>query len=105
MDLPRVNKSLLATVMFIRPRRPDDHRQFEQVLPQCTPLLIYADERGRDWVRWSVPKTVAQRFGWDMRCTSPGCNCTEEATVAPDSSFLVDMAWNEVDWYLERADA
>jgi hypothetical protein len=98
-ELPRMDRSLVSTVMFVRPRRPDDHTEFEWLLPQCTPLFVYADENGRDWVRWSLPKEVAAKLGWNMQCAC--CDHTEPATVEPEHSYAVDMAYDEVDWFLE----
>jgi len=100
--LPRIDRSLVSTVMFIRPRRPDDHAQFEWLLPQCSPLFVYADENGRDWVRWSLPKHVAEQIGWgDMQCAC--CGDSHEQTHASEHSFAVDMAYDEIDWFLEGA--
>lgn len=94
---------MVSTVMFIRPRRPDDHEQFEWLLPQCQPLFVYADARGRDWVRWAVPSPIAQRLGWSSGCSC--CGHTEEASEAPQNAFLADMAYDEIDWFMERQDA
>jgi hypothetical protein len=98
--VPRLARELITEAMFLRPRDPDDHRQFEEVLPQMTPLFIYADEHDRDWVRWSLPRQVAERYGWDgCRCATPGCN---KAHPAPGQhSFAVDTAWDEVDWFFD----
>jgi|SRR5882757_5618762 len=103
MGLTRVSGDGVSHAMFIRPRRPDDHAQFEWLLPQCMPLFIYADERGRDWVRWSLPKTVALKLGWDMGCEC--CGNTEQATHEPDNAYIIDTAWDETSWFLEKQDA
>lgn len=103
MTLPRLTRDMVQTAMFIRPRRPDDHREFEQVLPRWTPLFVYADENGRDWVRWSIPLDMALQMGLDKGCQC--CSHMEEVSEAPEHSYLVDTAWDETDWYLERLDA
>lgn len=105
MELPRLPADALETVMFIRPRNPDNHTQFEWLLPQCTPLFVYADENGRDWVRWSLPLEVAEKLGWDMRCDAPNCCKTEPGTHRPAHAYLVDTAWDEISWFLERDSA
>jgi hypothetical protein len=88
--------------MFLRPRRPDDHREFERLLPQCSPLFVYADENGRDWVRWSIPRQVAEKMGMgNMQCAC--CGDTEKQTHASTHSYAVDTAYDEVDWFLEAA--
>jgi len=85
--------------MFIRPQNPDDHRQFEVLLPQLTPLFVYIDDDDREWVRWSMPKEVAQQFGWgDMKCIC----CGDSDTQGDEGTFHIDTALNEVDWYLNR---
>jgi hypothetical protein len=101
--LPRIDRSLVSTAMFIRPRKPEDHGEFEWLLPQCSPLFVYADENGRDWVRWSLPKQVAEQLGWgEMKCAC--CGNTEEQTHASEHALAVDTAYDEVDWFL-NADA
>jgi hypothetical protein len=105
MTLPRMEHDLIQTAMFIRPRDPDDHRQFEWLLPRCAPMFVYADENGRDWVRWSIPRAVADQMGWDMKCHDPNCRKTEEATHEPQHAYVADMAYDEIDWFLERLDA
>jgi hypothetical protein len=99
-QLTRIGAGLVEPVMFLRPQRPDDHAQFEQLLPQCSALFVYADERGRDWVRWSIPKVVAQRYGWDQGCDC--CGKTEDASAGPEHAVLIDTAYDEVNWFLER---
>lgn len=99
--IPRVNRSLIGDVMFLRPRQPADHREFEQLLPQCTPVLVYADAAGRDWVRWAIPKPVAQRYGLDQGCAC----CGKQEGGETEHARLVDTAYDEVDWYLNRAEA
>lgn len=98
IELPRKDALDVPETMFIRPRRPDDHREFEFLLPQMRPLFVYALD-GQDWIRWSLPRSVAVGIGWgDMRCA-----CCGDGTPAGDSeSFHVDTALKEVDWFLER---
>lgn len=96
--LQRRHRALVTEAMFIRPRNPDDHAEFEWLLPQCTPLFVYADEDGRDWVRWELPQAVAEKLGWGaMRCAC----CNARGQLVEDSNvFHVDTAEDEVDWYL-----
>jgi hypothetical protein len=84
--------------MFLRPRDPDDHRDFERVLPWMTPLFIYQAD-GQDWVRWSMPKSVAQRMGFNRGCVC----CGESDKVEGDVGDVhVDTALSETDWWLTK---
>lgn len=97
--LVRIDRTLVSEGMFLRPRRPDDHREFEVLLPQLTPLFVYADEDGRDWVRWSMPNEVARRFGME----NMQCDCCNNTHPSPgEHSFTIDTAFDEVDWFLNR---
>ena len=97
--LPRRDVLDVPETMFIRPRRPQDHADFEYILPRMQPLFVYEDG-GENWVRWAIPLALAQEIGWaDMRCAC----CGSDAGPAGDTaSFHVDTAFDEVDWYLER---
>lgn len=100
--LARLDTDMVSAAMFIRPQRPDDHEQFEWLLPQCTPLFVYEHE-GEDLVRWAIPKQVAEQLGWGGGCQC--CGKTEPATEAAEHALVVDIAYKYVDWYLERAHA
>jgi len=96
MNLPRKDVADITEAMFVRPQRPDDHREFEILLPQCTPLFIYADREGRDWVRWAIPKVVAENFGLgEMRCAC----CDTKAEIGPLGAYHFDTLWDEISWY------
>src|SRR5262245_49071154 len=101
IELIRVDGTTVPATMFVRPRRPDDHREFEFLLPRCAPLYVYADSEGRDWVRWALPKTVAEQLGWgEMRCAC----CAADTAYHPNDDFVhIDTAYDEVDWYLASA--
>lgn len=96
--LPRKSEDELEPTMFLRPRNPADHRQFEEVLPWFTPLFVW---RGgvTDWVRWSVPKEKAQQMG-----IAGGCACCgkDERVEGDMSDYHVDTAWHETSWWLEK---
>ena len=94
--LPRKEQSEIEETVFLRPQRPDDHRQFEELLPWCTPLFVYAN-KGKNWVRWAVPKTIAEKLG----LPTEGCVCCGEKTVVQDDGdYHVDTAWHETSWWL-----
>ncbi len=97
--LPRKNKLYIGETRFLRPQRPDDHDDFEWLLPQCEPLFVFADEDGRDWIRWEIPRAVADGMGWSEKCTC----CGESTALAETTSGVhADTAYNEVNWYLWR---
>ena len=97
--LPRLDRSMITTTLFLRPRRPDDHREFEMLLPHCTPLFVYADEDGRDWLRWSLPRVVAEKVGLgDMRCDC----CGEPLQGGGDHAVVIDTARDETDWFFDE---
>lgn len=100
ITLERKRHQEIGTTMFVRPQRPEDHDEFEWLLPQCTPLFVYRDGGGRDWVRWALPRDVAREIGWgEMKCAC----CTAGGPLqATNDDFHIDTAYNEVDWYLER---
>jgi hypothetical protein len=95
--LPRKDVSEIEQTMFIRPRNPDDHRQFHEILPWMTPLFIYHG-RGLDWVRWSVPQNLARKLGMGGGCACCGKDTRKTGDV---EDFHVDTAWIETDWWLE----
>lgn len=99
MTLTRLSHTMVDDAMFIRPRRPDDHTELAWLLPLCTPLFIYGDANGRDWVRWSIPVGVARQIGLDKGCAC--CQKVEEATIAPEHSYVADLAWDEISWFFE----
>src|SRR5262245_7710296 len=102
IELVRVDGTTVPETMFVRPNRPDDHREFEFLLPRCEPLYIYADKDGRDWVRWALPKTVAEQLGWEMRCAC--CKLETPIVESPGGDHVhIDTAYDEVDWYLNTA--
>lgn len=94
--LPRAEEALPETA-FLRPVDPDNHADFERLLPWCTPLMVYTMD-GEDWVRWSMPKAVARRTGF-----AEGCACCGEQTAVDGDvdDYHVDTAWNETSWWLE----
>ena len=94
--LPRVPQP--PETVYLRPRDPDDRREFEVLLPWLTPLLVYT-ESGRDWVRWSVPKQIGAKIGLEN-----GCDCCDQQNVVlngPNDDYLIDTAWNETSWWLD----
>lgn len=94
--LSRKNQDDIPETVYLRPQRPDDHAAFEKLLPWCTPLFVY-EMSGKNWVRWSVPKSVGAKVG----LSSDGCSCCGNRTVIEgEGSFHVDTAWHETDWWL-----
>lgn len=94
--LPRESFGDLVQTVFLRPRNPGDHREFERLLPWLTPLFVYAME-GDDYVRWHVPPAIGEQMG----LTSSGCACCGEKTVIEtDKGFHVDTVWSETGWWL-----
>lgn len=95
--LPRKHEFEVEPSMILRPRNPDDHRQFAEILPWFTPLYVW-EGKGCDWVRWSVPQDMAKRMGIDGNCAC----CGKDNKVKGDhDDVLVDTAWHETDWWLE----
>lgn len=98
--LPRRQESEVVKTMVLRPRNPDDHRDFQRVLPWFTPLFVW---RGPtfDWIRWSVPTSFAARMGLVGACAC----CGEDTTARGENGdYLIDTAWHEVSWFLEAND-
>lgn len=95
--LQRKDFSELPATMFLRPRRTEDHREFETILPWATPQLVYM-MNGQDWIRWAMPKAKADEFG----LSSGGCVCCGEDAVAisDDGCYQFDTALLETDWWL-----
>lgn len=94
--LPREDFADLVQTVFLRPRNPDDHREFERLLPWFTPLFVYAMD-GDDYVRWHVPTAIGEKMGLDRS----GCACCGEKTVIEtDTGYHVDTAVVETDWWL-----
>lgn len=95
--IPRKEFSELPATMFLRPRRPQDHRDFEMILPWATPQLVYA-MNDQDWVRWSIPPEMAEKFG----IASGGCVCCghDAVAVSDDGDYQFDTALHEINWWL-----
>ena len=96
MRLTRSDHHDLEPTVLLRPRRPDDHEQFEKLLPWFTPILVYRMD-DEEWVRWHVPHAVAEDIGIDDSCA---CWCS--GAVKAEGGFQVDTAWSETDWWLTR---
>lgn len=94
--IPRRDSDQVAATMFLRPQRPDDHRDFERVLPWCTPLFVYTQD-GMDWVRWSMPRSVGARFGLEGGCACCGAS---EQVEGDNDDYHIDTALKETDWWL-----
>lgn len=98
-DIPRKGRGDVPPTMFLRPRNPRDHREFEALLPRLEPVLIYADENGRDWVRWEMAREVAAQMGWgDMKCEC----CETSAAVGTELAVHLDTAWDEISWFFNE---
>lgn len=98
--IPRKNHDDIPTTMFLRVKDPTKESGFDQLLHDLTPLFVYAND-GADWVRWDMPREVAQACGWgDMRCDC--CAPDEPSTPAAETvdSFHIDTAWSEVGGWL-----
>lgn len=97
--LPRRTDNPYGETMFLRPRDPDDHRQFKMLLPRVTPVFIYADENGRDWVRLEIPREVADSMGFgSMRCAC----CGDSEVQGNEHAVQLDCAWDEVSFFFQR---
>lgn len=96
--LPRKPETGVGKTMLIRPIDPNEHSQFERILPWFTPLFVWNDsEVGHDWVRWSVPKDMAERMGFGQGCAC----CGKEAQLEGEhADFLIDTMWSEVSFWL-----
>lgn len=96
---PLVDRNAYGEAFFVRPQRPEDHSEFEWLLPQLTPLFVYLDGNLRGWVRWSMPKAVAFDLGWGE---TPQCACCDAtATEGIDGGLHVDTALEETDWFFD----
>ena len=94
MRLTRSDHHDLKPTVRLRPRHPDEHEQFEVILPWFTPLLVYRMD-GEEWVRWHVPFSVAEDIG-----ITGGCVCCGSGALETDGGFHVDTTWSETDWWL-----
>jgi hypothetical protein len=95
--LPRLGSDMVSrNSLFARPRRPDDHREFEHLLPQCTPLFVYNGQHGLDYIRWSVPLAVARSMWGDVKCT-----CCDKSPGIGEHSMLMDTAVIETEWFFD----
>lgn len=94
--LPHKDGGDVTDTMFLRPRNPDDHRDFNMLLPWLTPLFVY-QKHGDYWVRWSMPNSIAAKYGMDQGCAC----CGENLTTEGDSGDVhVDTALQETAWWL-----
>jgi len=101
IELERKFRKDIKETMFVRPKNPDDHAEFEWLLPQCLPMFVYRDGGGRDWVRWALPREVAEQIGWGaMKCA-----CCDTSAAPEDADYFhIDTAYDEVAFFLERTD-
>jgi hypothetical protein len=97
--IPRKDVADIPTTMFVRVQDPSQPSSLDALCHEMTPLLVYA-EHGRDWVRWSMPREVARKYGLgEMRCAC--CADDEESTPAETvDAYHVDTAWSEVGPFL-----
>ena len=94
--IPRKHRDDIPETMFLRVQDPTKPSQLEPLCHEMTPILIYAGPDGRDWVRWSMPREVARKYGMgEMRCAccSPDAESSVSQTV---DAYHVDTAWSEV---------
>ena len=95
--LPRMTHDKVSETMFLRPRDPSDHRDFQMVLPLMSPLFLYDDEDGKTWLRWSVPMDVAVRFGFNGGCAC----CGGRKSTDGAHSITLDTLLSEVEWFFD----
>jgi hypothetical protein len=106
LHLPRVDEETAGEARFIRPRDPDDHAQFEWLLPRMTPLFVYElklpedNPNGGDYVRWSLPIQVAQEIGWDLGL--PCACCGSVNPIRGEHAYAVDTKLSEIDWWFKE---
>ena len=94
--LPLKQENEIQEGMFLRPRDPSNHDQFQEILPWMTPLFCYQMD-GRMWVRWSVPPHIGEKLGMhDSACA----HCGKHVTTQEDGNYVVDIAWGETSWWL-----
>lgn len=86
--------------LIIRAMDPADHSDWLKVLPFARPQFLHNDPDGKDvFVRWSMPKEDAQRFGlWGAGCACCGAG---GATNEVGDTWEFDTVVAETDWYLE----
>lgn len=101
ITIPRKDFDDVPTTMYLRVADPTKPNGFGKLLHELTPLFVYARD-GADWVRFDMPREVAEARGWgDMRCA---CCAPEEQDSVPRAetadSFHIDTAWSEVGAWL-----
>lgn len=100
ITIPRKSRVDIPETVFLGIEDPSRPSGLDKLLHELTPILVYTGANGRDYVRWSMPREVAQRYGWgDMRCAC--CPPDEPSTVAATvDAFHVDIAWSNTAAYL-----
>lgn len=105
ITIPRKNFADIPTTMFLRVRDPQKESGFDRLLHDLTPLFVYSN-MGSDWVRFDMPREVANACGWDgMRCACCAERGDEQSNAAAETvdSFHIDTAWSEVgSWLIEH---
>lgn len=95
--IPRKDRAAIPETMFMRLKDPSDPSQLEGLCHEMTPLLVYASPDGRDWVRWSMPREVARKYGMgEMRCACCAEDDITESAAETVDAYHVDTAFSEV---------
>jgi hypothetical protein len=92
-DLPRVDGALIEHTLKVQ----GDRRSMADLLPRCEALFIYPDEEGCDWLRFSLPPGLMD----DLATVECPC-CGGKALRTASGGFLLDVAYDEVDWYFRN---
>lgn len=102
--IPRKDRADIPETMFLRKQDPAKSSQLDDLCHEMTPLLVYAGPDGRDWIRWSMPREVARKYGMgEMRCACCSSDAESSASETVDA-YHVDTAWAEVARYLSAHD-
>jgi hypothetical protein len=96
VGMPIVDMHFLPETMFLRPRDPEDHAEWNMILPKSAPLCFYTDEDGSTVLRWDMPRELATALFGDLTC-----ECCGEDNVLDneDGTVAVDTMWDEVSWW------
>lgn len=101
--IPRKNYDDIPETMFFRVPDPSKPSALHQLMHEMAPMFVYA-HNDTDWVRWSIPRDVAQRYGFgNMQCACCS-SVTPSSAVGTVDAFHVDTAWREVGPWLEQHD-
>jgi len=91
--LPRLESPKLSVVLYAQGL--EGLRRMERLLPWLTPLGTF-NYRGRDWIRWSMPRTLAEAYGLNEECEC----CGAQTLQGEVDDYLIDIAWSDTKGWL-----